>query len=383
MSLAVLFFYGFAFMGIVFSTIFSVAAIRNKQADALMMMLFLFVQSLIIIEYVFYWSKLYVEYPFFNNISFPLLLLFGPLLYLYIAFVFAENVKNRHYFKHFIPFFAVLLLMMPYYFGSADLKLYHYKEIKYLIDIDYIPYFIMVQMGFYAVLIFKKLIQQSRVGYINNWLMLLNSLFSLYILCYIFYYFASNQAWYSLKTDYFVSVSSCVSILSIIYFSIGKKHIFNGLTIKDSVAYLPKSVFEKTAVAENDLDNAPFVKYKNSGLTENARNKVAEALNDLMQREKLYRDTDLKLETLAQKLGVERHYVSQVINQHFGVNFFEYINLLRIEEAKTLLLTTDAATLNIIEIAYQVGYNTKNTFNAAFRRIVGVTPTEFRKQNHL
>ncbi|MBK9399672.1 MAG: helix-turn-helix transcriptional regulator [Bacteroidetes bacterium] len=102
-----------------------------------------------------------------------------------------------------------------------------------------------------------------------------------------------------------------------------------------------------------------------------------------MQKEKLYRESELKLETLASKLNVPKHYVSQIINQYYKVNYFEYINLLRIDEAKLLLVAEDKKSMNIIEVAYWVGYNTKNTFNNAFRRIVGVTPTEYRRQHQI
>ncbi|MBK7965549.1 MAG: helix-turn-helix transcriptional regulator [Bacteroidetes bacterium] len=82
-------------------------------------------------------------------------------------------------------------------------------------------------------------------------------------------------------------------------------------------------------------------------------------------------------------MGRPKHYVSQIINQYYKVNYFEYINLLRIEEAKSLLVNVNKKSMNIIEVAYTVGYNTKNTFNNAFRRIVGVTPSEYRQQNQI
>ncbi|MBK7965176.1 MAG: AraC family transcriptional regulator [Bacteroidetes bacterium] len=62
-------------------------------------------------------------------------------------------------------------------------------------------------------------------------------------------------------------------------------------------------------------------------------------------------------------MDVPKHYVSQIINQYYRVNYFEYINLLRIEEAKILLVDAERKSMNIIEVAYTVGYNTKNTFN--------------------
>ena len=122
-------------------------------------------------------------------------------------------------------------------------------------------------------------------------------------------------------------------------------------------------------------------KYKNSGLSGDVIEELAKAMDQLMQQEKLYRESELKLETLAHKLGVARHYVSQVINQHYGINFFEYINHLRIKEAQQILMNPANQSMNIIEVAYEVGFNTKNTFNAAFRRITGITPTAFRNQN--
>ncbi len=139
---------------------------------------------------------------------------------------------------------------------------------------------------------------------------------------------------------------------------------------------------EQEVATDSVLENSTL-KYKNSGLTPDAGHELAEALKQLMQKEKLYRESELKLETLASKLNVPKHYVSQIINQYYKVNYFEYINLLRIDEAKLLLVAEDKKSMNIIEVAYWVGYNTKNTFNNAFRRIVGVTPTEYRRQHQI
>ncbi|MBK9046995.1 MAG: AraC family transcriptional regulator [Bacteroidetes bacterium] len=57
------------------------------------------------------------------------------------------------------------------------------------------------------------------------------------------------------------------------------------------------------------------------------------------------------------------------------------MNALRIEEAKSLLANPQKHKVNVIEIAYQVGFNNKVTFNSTFKKSTGLTPTEFRKQN--
>ncbi len=425
MSIPLLFFYGFAFIGIVHSIIFSALAFKTKRIADLIITSFLFVQSIIILEYIFFWSGLYREHHYLNNISIPLLLLFGPLLFIYVEYVFYENKKIKNYLFHFIPAIIIFILMLPYYFGSVDQKLFHSKSIQFFVlNFEYVVYFIIAHMTIYFSLILIKILKEKRIGHINNWLLIITGFFGFYIICYISYYIMVNQPWFTLTTDYFVSIGMCASIVSIIYMAYGKKNILNGFPVTESVnlgnlyfSYKEninpnnldkkkeqatiynytsgsqnidfpvetstKLNFDQKISLEQDIEKKLPFKYKNSGLTTETVNELADALNQLMKNEKLYRDGDLKLETLANKLGVAKHYISQIINQKNGVNFFEYINLLRIEEAKQLLTNSDKKEMNIIEIAYTVGYNTKNTFNTAFRRIVGITPSEFRIQNKI
>jgi len=424
MSLPILFFYGFAFIGIVHSIIYSFLAIRSNKTSDLIITLFLLIQSLIILEYVMFWTGLQVQFHQLSGISITLQLLFGPLLLMYVDFVVSENKKKSKYFFHFVPAIIIFILMLPFYLSTANLKHYHYKMIKYFVlDLQVVSYFIMAHMTAYFFVLLFKIRKEKRVGHINKWLIIIVGLFGFYTACYISYFIMVRQPWFTLTTDYFVSTGMCASIISIIYFAYGKKNILNGFPVKESMnleniyfTYKEKSqeinqkkitpakvVFDYAQGTSNEpgeqntlissetgADKMPepeskiaSVKYKNSGLTADTSLELAKALNLLMQQEKLYRESELKLETLADKLGVAKHYVSQVINQHYHVNYFEYINLMRIEEAKQLLLVSDKKSMNIIEIAYTVGYNTKNTFNTAFRRIVGITPSEYRSQNQI
>lgn len=424
MSLPILLFYGFAFVGIVHSCLFSFLAIRNRKTADLLITIFLFVQSIIILEYIFYWTGWQLKYHQLTNISMTLQFLFGPLLFMYVDFVLIEKKKSKVYWLHFTPAIIVFLLMMPYYLSTADLKLFHYRMIKYfVVDIRLLNYFLIIHMAFYCAYLMVKISNEKRVGHIKNWLLTIVGLFGFYIASYVSYFVMVRYAWFNLTTDYFVSIGMCASIVAIIYFAYGKNKILDGFAVAESLnlenfyfsykssekentldkkkdhplVYNYATAFDKKktetsvlgAIAEEKtpaakfIDATPSIKYKNSGLTTDAGNELAESLHQLMQKEKLYRESELKLETLSATLGIPKHYVSQIINQHYGVNFFEYINLLRIEEAKQLLTAPDKQSLNIIEVAYAVGYNTKNTFNNAFRRIVGITPTEYRNQNQI
>jgi YesN/AraC family two-component response regulator len=121
------------------------------------------------------------------------------------------------------------------------------------------------------------------------------------------------------------------------------------------------------------------VKYRNSGLAASAAERLAFELDHYIKTEKLFKDSNLKLQTLATRLNTRIHYVSQAINQCYQLTFFEYLNRKRIEAAKELLQSDTCSDFRIIEIAYAVGYNNKNTFNSAFKRLTGLTPREYRQ----
>nr|WP_247666498.1 helix-turn-helix domain-containing protein [Aquimarina sp. MMG015] len=78
-------------------------------------------------------------------------------------------------------------------------------------------------------------------------------------------------------------------------------------------------------------------------------------------------------------MDTTRHNTSQIINEHFNLNFFELINKYRIEEAKELLKGEKHKKFNIIDIAYEVGFNNKVTFNKSFKKYNNITPSEYVK----
>jgi len=116
-------------------------------------------------------------------------------------------------------------------------------------------------------------------------------------------------------------------------------------------------------------------KYVKSGLTNDFSYELKESLVRLLEEDKIYLKNDISLEELALLLNTNRHNASQVINEHFGLNFFELINKYRIKDAVNLLESD--RSLNIIDVAYQVGFNNKVTFNKSFKRFLSQTPSQF------
>jgi AraC-like DNA-binding protein len=124
-------------------------------------------------------------------------------------------------------------------------------------------------------------------------------------------------------------------------------------------------------------------KYLKSGLSERNKKKIKEQLLKYMNEEKIYLDQNLRLETLAKKLSVKREHLSQIINEMFNLNFYDFVNKYRVEEFINCLKDKKNGHKTLLYIALECGFNTKATFNAAFKKSTGVTPKQFRKSLHL
>jgi AraC-like DNA-binding protein len=102
-----------------------------------------------------------------------------------------------------------------------------------------------------------------------------------------------------------------------------------------------------------------------------------EKLNKALLDNELYKDPNLKLSDLAQKINIPPHQLSQLLNDNLGKSFSTYINEYRITEACKLITSNDLLTFEAI--GYEVGYNSKSTFYAAFRKIKDTTPALYKE----
>lgn len=103
-------------------------------------------------------------------------------------------------------------------------------------------------------------------------------------------------------------------------------------------------------------------------------------LQQLLATEKVYLESDLSLPALAQRAGLSTHELSYVLNEGFGVNFFQFINAYRVAEAQRLLASAQHQHLSMVGIAFEAGFSSKTTFNTTFKKVTGLTPSEFVRQ---
>ncbi|HNW27121.1 MAG TPA: helix-turn-helix transcriptional regulator [Spirochaetota bacterium] len=104
---------------------------------------------------------------------------------------------------------------------------------------------------------------------------------------------------------------------------------------------------------------------------------IRDRLDELMAEEGLFRDSDISLAAVAERLTMTPHQLSQMLNERMNTGFWDFVNRYRIEEAKRLL--RDNPDANIISVCFRVGFNSKSSFNSAFKKMTGMTPREFKQ----
>ncbi|MFD2726847.1 helix-turn-helix domain-containing protein [Hyunsoonleella rubra] len=123
-------------------------------------------------------------------------------------------------------------------------------------------------------------------------------------------------------------------------------------------------------VAEQNADDDDFFNEKHKTDFETVRDHIIE--------NKLYLDPLLSMETLATELGMSKSYFSKLVNSYSDYNFSDFINSLRVEQAKQFLSNDEFSEYTIVAVGLECGFNSKSTFYSAFKKFTSETPSTFR-----
>jgi AraC-like DNA-binding protein len=337
-----------------------------KRSSTLVMSLFVLLHSLFIIHLSIYVINCQYYFPHTLLMSTVFILLYGPLIYFYFKMIDQDySLKWKDGF-HFLPALVLLIYIYPFYSLSSKEKfiiLFDQKDILSA-EANFIIAAQTISLILYAILIIR--IYRRIVANVNEeknrklvWQRNLLSMYVIYVIMFILFNTTTSGIFDSMIVYHFLILTMVGSVFYVAYITYAQPEIFKGeITLVD-----PMSLF----------------KYKKSGLTKSFSEELKDQLLNLLEIEKVYKQNDLNLNGLAEILGTNRHNTSQIINEHFEMSFFELINKFRIDEAVRMIHDEKFRGLNIIEIAYEVGYNNKVTFNKSFKKAHSVTPSQYIK----
>jgi AraC-like DNA-binding protein len=345
---------------------------KENRFNTRLLSLFIFLFSFTLIEYVLYWTGYQVRFPHALGLERGLPFLYGVILLFYFRNVFEHKTFTPKDLWHLLPFFIYLVAELPLYITSSGTKsewmhgnrvppsLFRWPE-EVMRHLPVSPWLYILHMSMYTVMLINLYNATSKTNSeVRLWFQWLVGLFGAFIVSSASYFILIHFSFFNVKWDYMISFSMMFFIGFIAWFGYMQPKIFSGLTIKEAF---------KTNM-----------RYKNSALTPDHSLELIVQLKNMMDEKKLYRENDLRLEKLAAEMNLSRHHLSQLLNEQTGMNFFEYVNQFRVREAKDLLSQTSKKELNIIDVAYSVGFNNKVSFNTTFKKMTGKTPTEFRKE---
>ncbi|MEJ5102731.1 helix-turn-helix domain-containing protein [Chryseobacterium sp. MYb328] len=296
--------------------------------------------------------------------------------YLYVLSVCYSNfrLKPKHL-LHTIPFVAYsLYLMWGIFFVDRASKIDFINGMNDmpLMQFFYFLFELMIQVYFIASFL---VIRKSKTVYLENYtnpnISELNALYKITILYYVLHFI--------------------VLIRWLVTFIFGLGEIRAWIVMLDGFAFLFCTCWYLFVALNNpeffrgvNSDLKPITevvpKQKNSPLIVEEKNEQIEFLKNFMAEREPYLDSSLTIQDLSEQVKMSVKDLSTLINLYMDKHFFDFVNEYRIEKAMQILKDPSQKELTVLEILYQVGFNSKSSFNTSFKKYTGKTPTDFRKQ---
>ncbi|WP_299273793.1 AraC family transcriptional regulator [uncultured Psychroserpens sp.] len=351
------FFFFIALQGILLFLILFFRKKGNTKANR-NLGLFVLSFSFILLFYVGYKSRFLYEYPliYFRKLWIPIMFALGPLLLFYVKDLFKIKYSLKFKLAHLGLFLIGFAFYASFHLLDPANQIYNVA-----MDILWYEWVKNAQMLIYLILIYK-LVKKAKdhVGAnVVKWLNYMMYAYAGFVLSFVLYSTLNNfDFFYRDGWDYVICLIISASIILIGVFGLVQPQIFWGFNVVGAFT---------------------AIKYEKSGLIPSLAAELKQKLIELMVDEKVYKNNNLNLDQLSEILGTTKHNTSQIINEHFNENFFDFLNDFRIAEAKELLLNEEQK-MTVSEILYEVGFNNKVTFNSAFKKRTGITPTQYRVQ---
>lgn len=352
-------------MGIVLSIV-TLSTSKKSKAIKYSLASFLIVWSIVVLFGTLIYSGKVIYLIHLFRLDSPIHYLMGPTVYFFTLSTLTPEFRfKRIHLLHLLPFLINFIEFLPYYLNSAAFKLDYYENfitngtvimpIHYLLKTFSVLAYFVAQLFLFKKYKIKKLKSDKSNQYQVSWFIL---------------YFGSQ---FILTTTSLVDHFSGLHLFSDPYGFIIKMTAFFLYCIMIGLLFFP-SILYGNPVVEKEIK----AKYSHSKLSEEMKIAILKDLNNLMKGEnKPFLNEKISMAEIAKILEVSTQQISQVVNEKTGLNYNDYVNTFRIEEAKMILLSSSFSKLTIDAIAQKSGFGSKSAFYAAFKKHNGNTPKEF------
>lgn len=356
------------FHGILFS-FFVLSQKKYATSNVKYLVLVVLFLSLSNLQYWFLDTNLIQVYPVLKYIYVPWHWLVLPMFYLYVQnFIGRKAISKKTTFYLLLPFFIVQFI--------------HVLQVVYKLTIDnnyeipshfsrglfvYIEFFSVIFNVLLMILIYRMIIRhENDKSYNIKWV-------------------KSETNW--LKKLIYLGLFIClcwfIAICIVVIYNLDKSYFFYPMWIAMSalvycIGYVglqkSKELQQRIILRKKKIET---IKHSNNT---NTNSKAFNNLNTYLINNNEYLNPNIKLGYLSEKLNLSEGYISQIINQNYSGNFNDYINTLRIEDAKKMLADSTFNNYTITAIGLECGFNSKTSFYSAFKKATGKTPSVYKKE---
>ena len=329
-----------------------------------------------LLNYVLYIDKIILKIPHWYGVTAPILYLIGPLFYFFVRQCYNLSYRLRWYDAlHILPFVFILWKWIPVYGWSTELKIdavhqvysmQRPSSVMKLFSLNQWPLFTLGYIIATYFILNRKIatskIKNPRLLWLLRFTLLFAIIFIIRILMPFVFWIVDLNLNEGVIVELTIAMLIVVGIHALGYVVLGRDKI------------LPQYIIT--------LGNG---KYATSPLTPKEitlyKNKIIEYLES---EERPWLNKNFSFSQLVNLLEIPQHYVSQILNEGLNTNFYDLINTYRVHEVKKRLHSKDLTnTYTILGIALDCGFGSKSSFNRAFKKVTGETPTQWIQANIL
>ncbi len=362
----------------------SLLSMRSANYLSNVLLAMFLIVSAIDSDAIFLGSYIYPNYPALGMFLSSLVFFKMPLLYLYLVSVTFSDFKLKwKHLWHGLLFLVVSIVFIPRFYAvgtegqleyllSQTVSDRHF-EVQFTYIILHLQLLVYLILSFVLVNKYRKLLLEnySNASLFNyKWLFQLVFIISfeavMASLKNLFMFFGTKDAYF-----YSMLITSLVALTYIVWLvlkTMRHPELFRGIDSK--LQLVTKMVENKNNPDESIIPETDDL---------DAQKEIIEKLENHMKVNEPFMDSSLSVYDLAKQINVPSRDLSIAINHNLNKHFFDYVNEYRIKKAMEIFKNTNDDKLTVLEVLYEVGFNSKSSFNTAFKKFTGTTPSEFKR----